>query len=184
MKKNLKYSLILLSICAISAAALALTNSITAPVIQRQADASRLAGLEAVSMGYEIGAQKDVSDDPTVTFMIELKDGGRIAGYILGLKGAGYGGEMTLVASYRTDGEILRVQLLSHSETPGLGKKAEDEGYMAKFEGTGAAQAVPTNKSMLDAGDAAAVSGSTVTFVAIGKALEAGSRYVTGLGGK
>ncbi|MGI6436905.1 MAG: FMN-binding protein [Sphaerochaeta sp.] len=184
MKKNLKYSLILLSICAISTALLALTNAITAPVIERQGQASRLAGLEAVSMGYEAGAQKVVTDDPTVTFMIELKDDRRTAGYILGLKGAGYGGEMTLVASYNTAGEILRVQLLSHNETPGLGKKAENEGYMDKFEGTGAAQAVPTNKSMLNSEDAAAVSGSTVTFVAIGKALEAGSRYVIGLGGK
>ena len=184
MKKNIKYALILLSICAISTAALALTNSITAPVIEVQEEENRLAALKAVSMGYEIGVQEDIVGDRSVTFVTDLKDGGQTVGYILGLKGAGYGGEMALVASYKSDGEILRVQLLFHNETPGLGKKAENAGYMAKYEGTGVGSDVPTNKNMLSASDAQAVSGSTVTFAAIGKALEAGSRYVNELGGK
>lgn len=184
MKKNMKYALILLSICAISAAALAYTNSITAPVIEVQEEENRLAALKAVSAGLEIGTQEDISGHKTVTFVIDLTEGGQLGGYILGLKGAGYGGEMTLVASYKPNGEILRVQLLTHSETPGLGKKAENEGYMTKYEGSGSATAVPTNKTMLSTSDASAVSGSTVTFAAIGKALEEGSHYVQALGGK
>ena len=106
MKKNIKYALILLSICAISTAALALTNSITAPVIEVQEEENRLAALQAVSMGYEIGVQEDVDDDRTVTSVTDLRDGGKTVGYILGLKGAGYGGEMVLVASYKTDGRF------------------------------------------------------------------------------
>lgn len=184
MTKHIRFAFILLAICALSAAALAITNAITAPVIEMQEEGNRLAALKAVSSGFEIGDQEDIAGNAHVTFVIRLLDGERIGGYILGLKGAGYGGEMAIVASYTTDGEILRVQLLSHSETPGLGKKAENEGYMDKYEGTGASEPVPTNKSMLSSGDAAAVSGSTVTFTAIAKALEAGSVYAKELGGK
>ncbi|MDX9825095.1 MAG: FMN-binding protein, partial [Sphaerochaeta sp.] len=101
----------------------------------------------------------------------------------LGLKTAGYGGEMTLVASYTAQGEMLFAQLLTHNETPGLGKKAEDDGYMDKFKGTGGAKPVPTNKTMLSSDDAQAVSGSSVTFTAIAKAINGGSEYVKSLGG-
>lgn len=183
MTKNIRYALILLSICAVSAFALALTNSITSPVIAQMDADNRTNALEAVSAGYEIGEQKEVSGHAYVTYTIELTENSKVAGYILGLKSTGYGGLMTLVASYTTQGEMLFAQLLSHGETPGLGKKAENEGYMDKFKGTGAGKPVPTSKTMLSDSDAQAVSGSSVTFSGIAKAIAGGSEYVKGLGG-
>ncbi|MGE4583372.1 MAG: FMN-binding protein [Sphaerochaeta sp.] len=183
MTKNLKYAFILLAICAVSAFALALTNSITAPVIAKMDAENRLRALEAVSGGYQIGTQQDVTDQQFVSYTIDLLDSDKVMGYILGLKTAGYGGQMTLVASYSTKGEMLFAQLLSDSETPGLGKRAEQEGYMDKFKGTGADKPVPTSKAMLSSGDAQAVSGSSVTFNGIAKAIAAGSAYVKSLGG-
>ncbi len=183
MTKNIKYALILLSICAVCAFALAMTNAITAPVITKMDADNRLNALKAVSSGYAIGEQKDVSDNAYVTYIIDLTENSRVAGYIVGLKTAGYGGQMTLVASYTDKGEMLYAQLLTHSETPGLGKKAEGEGYMDKFKGTGGAKPVPTNKTMLSDSDAQAVSGSSVTFTAVAKAINGGSEYVKTLGG-
>jgi len=183
MTKNIKYALILLSICAVCAFALALTNSITEPVIIKMDAEKRLNALNAVSGGYTIGEQKEISGHAYVTYAIELSDNSKTAGYIVGLKSAGYGGEMTLVASYTTQGEMLFAQLLTHTETPGLGKKAEEAGYMDKFKGTGAAKPVPTNKTMLGDSEAQAVSGSSVTFTAVAKAINGGSEYVKSLGG-
>ncbi len=183
MTKNLRYAVILFTICAVCAFALALTNNITAPVIAQMDAQSRLDALQAVSAGYEIGTQTDVSDQKYVSYAIDLLEGKEAKGFILGLKTAGYGGEMTLVASYTSEGEVLYAQLLSHSETPGLGKKAEGEGYMDKFKGTGVKTTVPTSKSMLSSSDAQAVSGSSVTFTGIAKAIDAGSEYVKALGG-
>jgi electron transport complex protein RnfG len=183
MRKNIKYAMILLTICAVSAFALALTNSITSPVIAQMDSNNRVKALEAVSAGYDIGEQKEVTGHAYVTYVIDLQKDAEVAGYILGLKTAGYGGEMTLVASYTAQGELLFAQLLTHNETPGLGKKAEDDGYMDKFKGTGGAKPVPTNKTMLSSDDAQAVSGSSVTFTAIAKAINGGSEYVKSLGG-
>lgn len=183
MKKNMRYALILLSICAVSAFLLALTNSITAPVIEEMDHQSRLKALEAVSGGLEIGEQESVEEQRFVTYRIPLSEEGEHTGWILGLRGAGYGGELTLVASYTLDGVMQYAQLLSHSETPGLGKKAEESWYMDKFKNTGGEQPVPTSKAMLTAPDAQAVSGSSVTFTAVAKAIKAGSDYVKDLGG-
>jgi electron transport complex protein RnfG len=183
MTKNVRYALILLAICAVAAFLLALTNSITEPVIAEMNLQTRLKALDAVSGGLEIGEEVSVEGNTNVSYAIALTEGGATEGWILGLRGNGYGGEMTLVASYDLKGEIQRAQLLDHTETPGLGKKAEEPGYMRKFEGSGSTKAVPTSKAMLLDADAQAVSGSTVTFAAIAKALEAGSSYVKNLGG-
>ncbi|HKL58215.1 MAG TPA: FMN-binding protein [Sphaerochaeta sp.] len=183
MKKNLKYAFILLSICAVCAFALGWTNSITAPVIAQAERDNETKALKAVSNGWTVGEQTSVSSAPYVQYSIPLTEGEETKGYIVGLKGAGYGGELSLVASYSNQGEMLFAKVLTNSETPGLGKKCEQEGYMDMFKETGAAKAVPTTKDMLSAPDASAVSGSSVTFMAIGKAIQGGSTYVKTLGG-
>lgn len=184
MKKNLKYAFILLSICAVCAFALGWTNSVTAPVIAKQELENKMRALEAVSNSWSIGEQVDAQEVPYVMYSIPLTQGDEERGYIVGLKSAGYGGDLTLVASYTLEGEMLFAKMLTNSETPGLGKKSEQAGYMDKFKGTGSVKAVPTTKDMLGSADAAAVSGSSVTFMAIGKAIQGGSAYVKTLGGQ
>ncbi|NBK20947.1 MAG: FMN-binding protein [Spirochaetia bacterium] len=183
MRKNLKYAFILLSICAVCAFALGWTNSVTAPVIAKQELENKMRALEAVSNSWTIGEQVETSGVPFVMYSLPLTQDGQRRGYIVGLKGAGYGGDLTMVASYTTEGEMLFAKMLTNSETPGLGKKSEKEGYMDKFKGTGSAKSVPISKDMLSPTEAAAVSGSSVTFMAIGKALQGGSAYVKSLGG-
>lgn len=183
MKKNLKYAFILLSICAVCAFALGLTNSITAPVIAQTERENEMMALKAVSNGWSVGEQAETQGVPFVIYTVPLTENNEKRGYIVGLKGAGYGGELTLVASYTLEGEMLFAKMLTNSETPGLGKKSEQEGYMDKFKGSGSAKAVPTTKDMLEGPDAASVSGSSVTFMAIGKAIRGGSNYVKTLGG-
>ena len=184
MKKNLKYAFILLSICAVCAFALGWTNSITAPVIAKQELENKMRALEAVSNEWTIGEQVETEGFPFVMYSIPLTQENENQGYIVGLKGSGYGGELTLVASYTLDGEMLFAKMLTNSETPGLGKKSEQEGYMDKFKGTGSKKAVPVTKDMLGSSDVASVSGSSVTFMAIGKAIQGGSAYVKTLGGQ
>ncbi|MFA6682227.1 MAG: FMN-binding protein [Sphaerochaeta sp.] len=184
MKKNLKYAFILFSICAVCAFALGWTNSVTGPVIAKQELENKMRALEAVSNSWTIGEQVESDTNPFVMYSIPLTQEGEKRGYIVGLKGSGYGGELTLVASYTVEGEMLFAKMLTNSETPGLGKKSEKEGYMDKFKGTGSSKAVPTSKDMLGSSDAAAVSGSSVTFMAVGKALQGGSAYVKTLGGQ
>jgi electron transport complex protein RnfG len=183
MKKNLKYALILLSICGVCAFALGYTNAITRPVIEKQELENKMKALTEVSNGWEIGEQEDVTGNPYVSYYLSLSENGTLKGYIVGLKGSGYGGQLSLVASYSLDGETLSAKMLTNSETPGLGKKSEEKGYMDKFKGKGSSKPVPTNKSMLSGDDAAAISGASVTFAAVGKALTGGSEYIKSLGG-
>jgi Na+-translocating ferredoxin:NAD+ oxidoreductase subunit G len=106
-------------------------------------------------------------------------NGDSIEGYICRLVGAGYGGDMMILARYGVDGTIEAVKMMENLETPGLGKEAEKESYMEMFIGSGSNKQVPVRKDMLSPEESDAVTGATVTFIGIGKALEDGSRFVT-----
>ena len=64
------------------------------------------------------------------------------------------------------------------SETAGLGKKAEESWYMDLFKGMGVDKPFPSAPKDLSADDTALVSGATVTFKGVSKALKNGSDYI------
>lgn len=182
MKTTIKTGLLLFFICAFSAGLCGIINSITAPRILVNTQKETEAALSAVSGGYELG--DDIgSTDPSITMVIPLLEGGDVAGYILELNANGYGGGMTIIASYLSSGELIKAKMMANSETPGLGKKAENEWYMAMFEGLGASDPLPKSKSDLPADQAQSVSGASITFSGVSGALNLGSSYVKGLGG-
>lgn len=169
-------------ICAVAAIILALVNGITAPKIAAYRQQVLEEGLAAVSTGYQLGERND-SSVSNIDFYYELVSEGDVAGYVLQIQATGYGGPMTMLAGYTIEGEVIGVQLLDNAETPGLGKKAEEPGYMDKFIGTGADSSIPTRKSDLAPAQADAVSGSTITFSGIANALVDGSQFAEEQGG-
>ena len=182
MRSFFKTAIVLCAICAVAAVVLALVNKVTFPEIQKYEESVVLGALEEVSAGYKIGLKADVSDNEYVSYYYDLKENGNIKGYLLGLKTKGYGGDMTLVASYDIKGVLLSAKLVSDSETPGLGKKAENPAYMNKYIGRGSEESpIPVSKNMLSSADSAAVSGASMTFNGISRALAAGSDYVKGV---
>lgn len=181
MKQYLKVALVLFSICAVAGILLAAINQVTAPVIALNVQAETETALAAVSGGRELGEQRE-GDGGDVNYVIPLLENGEITGYILELNGAGYGGAFTVVASYNTDGSVISAKMMSNSETPGLGKKAEESWYMQMFAGLGGSQALPSSKN--DLADPAAVGGATVTFNGVTGAIRTGSELVKTFGGR
>ncbi len=182
MKDMLKISSRLGLICAVAAIVLALVNSITAPEIAAYQKKVVEEALQQVSVGYEIG-EEITSEDETISSIIGINKDGDLAGYVMNITANGYGGPMVILASFTSTGEIIAVQLLTNAETPGLGKKAEDQSYMTKFIGSGDSTPVPVKKSNLTDAQADEISGATVTFSGIAKALQLGSSHAIQLGG-
>ena len=170
MGRYIKTALVLAAICAVAAVVLALMNMLTKPYIDAYEADKVTSALEKVSCGMEIGQREEINSG-YVQYM-----------HILGLVSNGYGGQLTIVASYDTAGVVMAAKLIADSETPGLGKKAENDNYMKIFAGTGSASVpVPTKKTMLSDADAAVVSGASITFGGISKALANGSDFVKSL---
>lgn len=183
MKQYLRVALVLFLICAIAALLLAVINDITAPVIAVNIQKETEEALSAVSSGLTLGNKTEVNENGIVYYIELLDNSGNVGGFITELTGAGYGGTFSLVASYDSEGVLLDAKMMGNSETPGLGKKSEESWYMEMFKGKGGDVALPLKKSDLDGASADAVSGATVTFSAVSRALQTGSSYVKTLGG-
>ena len=177
----IKIPLKLAMICAVAALCLGAVNMVTEPKIAEFRAAKLAAALEEVSPGGTIG-DETAADDSVVTSYYEVEKDGKPNGYILNLKGAGYGGDLIILASYGTDGSVIGSVLMENDETPGLGKEAEKAEYMKKYLGF-AGPDIPTMKNQLESAEADTISGATITFTGIGKALIAGSEFVRNRGG-
>lgn len=173
MKDMARKSLRLGLIGAVASLLLAVTNNFTEPLIAERKVRELNEALTVLADGGTPGAPEMAPADGVVQRW--PIDGGK--GWILELTGTGYGGPMTVVASYDSRGGIMVSRLMNNTETVGFGKKAEDPSYMEIFVGTGADTPVPRNKSDLG-GNADVVSGATVTFSGITDALRNGSNLV------
>jgi electron transport complex protein RnfG len=165
-------------ICAVAAAALGGINAVTEPVIVQRKIMELQQALDELARDAETGVGVAVQDNPDIRMRYPVTKQGEAVGLILDLRGVGYGGDMKVLARYDSDGTIEAARLMEDSETPGLGKRAENPAYMDKFIGSGSAdKPVPVRKDALSPGEADAVSGATITFMGIAKALDEGARY-------
>jgi len=172
-------------ICAVAAIILGFVNSVTEPKIELNRKLELERALASVAGNAEVGEETVVDAEGAVySFFPVTGPDGSTSGYILRLVGLGYGGDMNILANYAPDGEVAAVVLMENQETPGLGKKAEKPDYMNKFIGTGGGTGdVPVRKDQLSQGEADAITGATVTFIGIAKALHTGSAFVKEKGG-
>jgi electron transport complex protein RnfG len=180
----------LFAICAASAVSLAIVNAFTKP----QIDINRLKleqeTIAQIVRSGVVGEKIEINDDRIEAKfdVYETEAKGAIAGYVLKIKGTGYGGEIKLLAYYKPTGELVAARLMENSETPGLGKKAEDPAYMNKFTGRGGSddKPIPVTKQMLEAQVLAASSagnsaaGTEVRHVNTGGPLESFAHWMFG----
>lgn len=187
MKDLVKIGGKLAVICAVAAAVLGIMNAVTEPRIEHIKQVRLEQALDKVSRGMNIGERVAAADNKIVDAYYPLFEGtdeGAPNGYLCRLIGSGYGGDMVVLAGFQTNGEVFSVQLMENQETPGLGKEAEKQSYMEKYIGAGGEEPVPVRKDMLSQEQADAVTGATITFIGIAKALVAGSDFVKELEGK
>lgn len=185
MKEVMKIGGKLAAICAIAAISLGIVNAITEPIILTARVEKLKLALSDLSGGLEVGDFSEVEDQTsTVKGYYPLTGTNGIEAYIVNVIGAGYAGDMNLLTAISLEGEVFSVVLMEHTETPGLGKEAENPSYMEKFVGTGKDSIIPSSKTHLNSKDADSITGASITFIGIGKALNEASVFVDQIGGK
>ncbi len=119
MKNNIKNVLSLTVICAVVALFLAVTNSITAPVIKEQENAAVSEGLKEVLPNGENFESVDITEfqlPSTVEEAYSEKNGG----YVFKLKTSGYGADLILMCGIDKNGAVQGVSYISGNETLGV----------------------------------------------------------------
>lgn len=133
MKQAVKSTLVLFLICAVMAVLLAVTNAITAPIIQQNMEAAANDALLVVmpeGKGFEKVDISTYTLPSTVTEVYREASGG----YVITLKTAGYGSGLIIMCGVSADGVVTGATCLSSSETLGYEKT-----FGANFTGKDAA---------------------------------------------
>ena len=178
MKNTIVTSVVLFLICAVCAVLCASVNYVTAPRIEENIRIANAEALKSVAGDLEIGETVAVENYEGVKESTDLYKDGKNVGTALLLSGSGYGGSFSIIASYDTKGALMGAKMTVDSETAGLGKKSEESWYMDLFVGMGVDKSFPSAPKDLSADETALVSGATVTFKGVSKALKNGSDYI------
>ena len=150
---------VLVCICLFVTAALAYTNSVTAPIIKAADEKAAAEARAEVLSEADTFKLLNVKNLPEcVTEVYKAENG---AGYVFMLTVQGYGGDMNLICGIKSDGTIEQSKTLSHSETSGLGSKTAENPYRKQYSG----------KSEKTLNEVDAISGATISSTAYKKAI-------------
>ncbi len=132
MKKYIKSLVALTVICAVVATLLAVTNAVTAPIIEENASAAANDALLIVLPEGKDFTQVDLSAYELPETVLEAYTTPE-SGCVVKLVTAGYGPDMVIMCGINTAGEIAGATCLSSNETLGIEKTYGDnaKGYKA-----------------------------------------------------
>ena len=187
MKKILKDTAILTVITIISGMLLGVAFNITNPIIQARKMEEKAAAFRSIfsqdtqfedgsallEKAPEVLAAAGCSE--TITDVMVAKDAsGNVIGYAMSISTNGFGGELVIAYGYGVDGTSMGIDILTSSETSGLGSRASEPEFKDQFAGK-----LVEAFSVVKGGAAAdteinAISGATRTSNAVTGAVNAG----------
>lgn len=143
MKKNsnfeqlIKPVIVLTVICIVVSGLLAVTNGVTAPIIDANAKAAADVARIEILPEADAFTQVEYTDSTGIINEVYAADNG--AGYVISGAAKGYGGNLPVMVGITTDGTISLIKVMDNAETPGVGKKAQEPAFTDQFMGKDAA---------------------------------------------
>lgn len=179
-KDMFKLGLNLLIISAVAALLLALTNSVTASTIaqrneQANAEARKLVLESAQDFEQVKDAKTDNSKGVEVSEIYEAKDAsGNTVGYTLKVLPSGYGGTIELMVGIDSaKGQVSGINVVSNSETAGLGAKSTDPEFSDQYKGKPLKELSVLKNGTPGDTEIKAISGATITSTAVTNGVDA-----------
>ena len=165
MKSTLKnMTAVLFGITLVASAGVGVVNMITAEPIAAAKEAATVAALnEVLPAFYETTNAELTIDELPITVYTATKEG-VVSGYaVQTMTKQGFGGTIRMMVGFTPDGEVVNVNVLEQSETPGLGTKMTDEGnpLITSFKGKNPADMKLAVKK--DGGDVDALTAATIS---------------------
>ena len=120
----------LLLICAIVAGVVSLVYAVTEEPYEKNLEQTKNQAVEEI-FGMKGLAREDLKDGVA---LVRDKDGNPV-GFSVEAKAGGFGGDVEVMVGYNLLGEIVGVNVIAHSETPGLGAKAAEDSFLGQYKG-------------------------------------------------
>jgi Na+-translocating ferredoxin:NAD+ oxidoreductase subunit G len=169
--RNVMPAVLLSIICLVTTLLLALTNSVTAPVIaalEAQAEKAQMEQIFPDGETFTPYIPSEIEDDAlseaggNVDKIYIAKDSSdTIIGYIFISSSQGYAGLIKAAVGIDSQGSLVSSSFTAADETPGLGKKVEEDRFEQAF--TGLATSDDLLVSASGSGQIDAISGATIS---------------------
>lgn len=171
MKETIKLGIVLFIFTAIAGGVLALTNDFTAPII---AEIDREASFNSLAKLFpEADDFKAIDEDllgnikgkyaPIMEAHEALK-GGETIGYSFKTESSGYGDSpIVAITAINSDGTLVGIDIVSHSETPGFGQQIEEDKFKNTYKGKSTqAELIPVENPQAE-NEVMLITGSTIS---------------------
>jgi H+/Na+-translocating ferredoxin:NAD+ oxidoreductase subunit G len=166
MKDVLKIAVILFVVCGLAAGSLSFVNLATKDRIAAFAKEEKIAALKRIFPTADSFTELAPAKGGGEATDWNAVAGGAVVGSLHLLRPLGYSGTIELVFGEDTAGALTGVQVLTHTETPGLGAKITTAAWTDQFKGKARGQVVLKKDSpsgAIDAISAATISSRAVT---------------------
>lgn len=172
--KNIKEyaapAFVLFLIGLIATLLLGMTNDITAPKIAQLAvDNEKKSRQTVFSDAAEFGEVTTLSDGTTIVPALDAS--GNKIGSVVVNSVKGYGGAVSVMTGVDNAGKVTGVNILSHSETAGLGANSTKESFRNQF--VGLIKGITVSKDAPGKNSIDALTGATITSRAVTQAVNA-----------
>ncbi len=183
MSKIIKNTAILTAITLVAGLLLGLVYEITKEPIAASQEAAKQEAYKAVLKEADSFETVKVQADAvevsgcTVDEVAEAKKGEETIGYVVTTTSSeGYGGDIKISVGIATDGTVTGVEILSISETAGLGMNAKNEEFREQYVDK-TVESFVVSKSASAENEIDALSGATITSNAFTNAVNTGLAY-------
>ena len=125
----LNMTAVLFGITLAASAGVGVVNMITEEPIAAAKEAATKAALTEVLPAFDATEAEELTiDEMPITVYTATKEGA-VSGYaVQSMTKQGFGGVVRLMVGFTPEGEVVNVNVLEQTETPGLGTKMADEG--------------------------------------------------------
>lgn len=142
MKETIKLGIILFIITVISAGILAMSNNLTKDKIAEIEMEGSIVALKQVFgddskfKPLDEGKLSEIiASNTAIIEIFEVYKNENLDGYAIKTNSSGFAGDLVVLTGVSSDGNVTGMRLLEHSETKGIGSKAEEPSFAEKFIG-------------------------------------------------
>lgn len=165
---------VLTAIAIISGTALGVTNQLTYERIQENRRERTMQAVRRVLPEYANDPAEDVWDHPELedhrVYPGRDADGKLVGTAVQTLVGSGYGGDISAITGLNREGQVTGVEVIQHSETPGLGARITDSQFTGQFVGLNPLENPPRVEK--DGGDIDSITAATISSRATAELVE------------
>ncbi|MBQ6113766.1 MAG: RnfABCDGE type electron transport complex subunit G [Synergistaceae bacterium] len=177
LRKALHLGGTLFAVTAVTGILLGLVENVTSKAILQAEIAAKNEAYRLVMPAGKTFDDYEVKADDFVTSVVKATDETGVVGWCVNVSSKGYGGMVGFVVGITKDGTVKAINILSHSETPGLGAKSTEPEFYTQFNDKSSLPLKVVKGGASNPDEIAAISGATITSNAVTDGVNGAVKY-------